>query len=389
MHAAAPDLSIDALLREAGEREGGSAWEHGGVEPALELFVRSCVECAGLTERGQRVLRSIVLRHLRNRVLIEASARAHPAAAGGAGPRGAIVVTGLPRTGTTVVHHLLALGTGARPLRLWEALRPVPPGDEEERQVRIATAATWLERFTEAVPGFRRIHAISGPEGPEECDALLQNSFASQHFDDMFDAPAYSAWLQTADLVPAYRDYALQLRLLASTDPPGLSWVLKSPSHLGHLDALAAALPDAVVVHCHRPPAGAVSSYASLVATLRRAYSESVSAERVGEQALARCTVALARAVAVRDAGSLRTVVDVSHGDIVRDAVGAVRRIREAAGRPVEADEEARMREWVARNPRGHAGAHDHRLADFGLAEDRVEAAFAPYVDRFGDLATS
>ncbi|HET9051560.1 MAG TPA: sulfotransferase, partial [Candidatus Dormibacteraeota bacterium] len=250
-------ISADSLLREASERSGADDWGDRGFTHALGLLVESG-DAASLTPQGRRVLRSVALRHLRNRLLVRAYAAAHPEAAALPAPSRAIVVTGLPRTGTSVVHQLLALGTRARPLRLWEALSPVPVATDEERRARVDAAQAWLDRFAEAVPGFRRIHAVSGPEGAEECDALLQNSFASQHFDDMFDVPAYSSWLATADLAPAYGEYALQLRLLSSTDPPDRLWVLKSPSHLGHLDNLAEALPDAVVVHCHRPPAEAV-----------------------------------------------------------------------------------------------------------------------------------
>lgn len=84
--------------------------------------------------------------------------------------------------------------------------------------------------FYNLVPEFRTIHPAT-PDGPEECDALLQNSFASQHFDDMFDARDYSAWLATAGLDEEYRHYALQLRVLTASSPTDTTWALKSPSH--------------------------------------------------------------------------------------------------------------------------------------------------------------
>ena len=384
MQAPAHDVSAESLMRVAAERAGSDDWGDRSFAAPLALLVDSAYEHAALNTLGQRVLRSVVLRHLRNRLLVRAYVTANPGAGTGSGPQRPIIVTGLPRSGTTVLHELLALGTGARVLRLWEALTPVPPATDGERQTRIDNAAAWLDAFYASVPDFRRIHAISGPEGPEECDALLQNSFASQHFDDMFDAPDYSAWLATADLSLVYREYAQQLRLLSAEDPAGSWFVLKSPLHVGHLAALASVLPDAVFVICHRLPVETVSSYASLIATLRRAYSDTVSLQRVGEQALERCRVALSRALAVCDSGVLGTVIDVCHHDIVADPLSAALEVRAAAGRPVQPDEEARMREWVARNPRDRHGAHDHRLPDFGLDERRVRSAFAFSGDRFG-----
>jgi Sulfotransferase family len=384
MRAPPTDMSAASLMEEAAERAGSDDWGDPGFTQALELLVESCLEMDALTPLGWRVLRSAVLRRLRNRLLIQAFVRSNPGVAHRP-LRGAIVVTGLPRTGTTVLQNLLALDPEHRFLRLWEALRPVPPQDETARADQIRGAHAWLESFYELVPGFRTIHPLS-PEGPEECDALLQNSFASQHFDDMFDAPAYSDWLGNADLRATYSHYALQLRVLGSPEPAGVSWVLKSPLHVGHMDALLEALPGALVVHCHRNPLEAVSSYASLIATLRGAYSEELSRRAVGRQALERSATAVARALAVRGSRDPDAFLDVSHHQVVRDPIAVIHRIYERAGRGVGERLEARMREWVAGNPREKHGEHRYSPADFGLSEEGVAGAFAPYAERFADL---
>ena len=83
------------------------------------------------------MLDSIVVRHLANRLMVEAEVQARPdVAARPVGP--ALVVTGLPRTGTTLLHNLLALDPASRTLRLLEALRPVPP--------RSARTSAWTDR---------------------------------------------------------------------------------------------------------------------------------------------------------------------------------------------------------------------------------------------------
>lgn len=377
------DMSVESLMQQASERAGSEDWGDLEFTQALELLLASCREMDALTPLGWRVLRSVALRHLHNRLLIHAFLRSHPGVADRPLP-GAIVITGLPRTGTTVLQNLLALDPGSRFLRLWEALRPVPPQDEAARAALIGKSRSWLEQFYESVPGFRTIHPL-GAEGPEECDALLQNSFASQHFDDMFDAPAYSHWLSSADLTPQYSHYALQLRVLSSSDPKPAPWVLKSPLHVGHMDALLKALPGTVVVHCHRSPLQAVSSYASLIATLRRAYGEDVSLPAVGRQALKRCATAMARAVAVRKTAGGEAFVDVSHAELVHDPIPAVRRIYLRAGRRLGEHSEAQMRQWIASNPRDKHGDHRYSPAEFGLTGEEVAAAFPPSAGRLAD----
>ena len=384
MRAQRSELSVAAVMKEATERAGSDDW--GGTEfrHPLDLLLRSC---RGVGPLGRQVLHSVVLRHLRNRLEVHRFLRAHPEA-NGASLSGAIVVTGIPRTGTTLLHNLLALDPDSRFLSLWEALRPVPPQGAAERAERIARAHAWLERFYEQVPAFEAVHRLEA-EGPEECDALLQNSFTSQHFDDMFDAPAYSRWLAGAELHDAYAHYALQLRVLTSIGHEGRRWVLKSPSHVGHLDALLTAMPGSLVAHCHRDPLTAVSSYASLMATLRSAYSDEVSAPAVGQQALERCATAIRRALAVRESIGPATFVDVFYDELVRDPIAAVRQVYQRAGRTLEASVEARMLDWVAQNPQAKHGRHRYGPADFGLSEEQVASAFEPYTRRFARLVAA
>ncbi|HEX6595618.1 MAG TPA: sulfotransferase, partial [Acidimicrobiales bacterium] len=179
--------------------------------------------------------------------------------------------------------------------------------------------------------------------------------------------------------------YALQLRVLSASSPAGTTWALKSPSHLGHLDALLGALPDATVVVCHRDPREAVASYASLIHALRRPYAVDADPAVAGRQALERAAVAMGRALDVR-ARAGGAFVDVSYPQLERDPVGAVRGVYAAMGRPVTPELEAAMAAWAASNPRHRHGPHRYDLARFRLDEAEVLDAFAAYLDQYGAL---
>jgi hypothetical protein len=158
-------------------------------------------------------------------------------------------------------------------------------------------------------------------------------------------------------------------------------------------------------VLCHRAPREAVASYASLVHTLRRAYSDSVSAAAVGRQALTRTATAMQRALEVRGGAGVvdqrpdgvvdprpdgdGAFVDVSYRDLVDDPAGAVRRVYDRLGRPFEAGMEERIGQWTAANPQHGHGPHRYDLARFGLTDADVDAAFAPYMERFAAFAGS
>ncbi|MPZ65282.1 MAG: hypothetical protein GEU83_07090 [Pseudonocardiaceae bacterium] len=386
----APTASIRDVLESAGSRPGSGDWGDLGFVPALELLLQSCRETAELTPAGCHVLDRIVRRHLRNRLALREHLRHSPMPV--TPPLAPIVIVGLPRTGTTVLHNLLAQDREHRTLRLWEALRPgaAAAADDPDRRHLIDQAHSWLQRSYQVAPDLPAVHPLTA-EGPEECDTLLQNSFASQHFDDMFNAERYSGWFATADLDGEYRYYATQLAVLAAPDPGTEQWVLKSPSHLGHLDALLEVLPGAVILWCHRDPRQAVASYASLIRSVRSPHTERFDPLLAGAQAVQRCSLAMRRAMATREPATRETAaggrfIDVSYDRLVRDPLGAVAGIYDRMGWSLRRNTRARMQRWLAGNPQHRFGEHRYGPAEFGLREEQLTEEFAGYLDRFAAL---
>ncbi len=382
----APTAPVGELLESAGSRPGNGEWGDLGFVPALELLRESCRETADLTPAGWRVLHRVVRRHLRNRLALREHLRGRqqPASA----PAAPLVITGLPRTGTTMLHNLLAQDREHRTLRLWEALRPgaAAAAGRPDRRALVDQAHSWLGHSYQVAPDLATVHPLTA-EGPEECDTLLQNSFASQHFDDMFNAERYSSWFATADLGEEYRYYALQLAVLAAPDRGTEQWVLKSPSHLGHLDALLAALPGTVIVWCHRDPQQAVTSYASLIRAVRSPHTERFDPLLAGTQASQRCSLAMRRALATREAAAGVRFIDVCYEELARDPLGVVAGIYDRLDWSLHQTARARMHGWLADNPRHRFGEHRYGTAEFGLHSGQLAEEFRGYLDRFGVFA--
>ncbi|MDP9006896.1 MAG: sulfotransferase, partial [Actinomycetota bacterium] len=147
-----------ALLERAQQRAGVSAADEPGALVNLRLLLASCRRSAALNQVGEEVLEKVVVRHLVNAVRLADHVNRHPDLLA-APPAVALVITGLPRTGTTVLHKLAALDPSNRVLRLWEALSPVPPdpagADAGSRSSRVRSAEAWLERYLELVPEMR------------------------------------------------------------------------------------------------------------------------------------------------------------------------------------------------------------------------------------------
>ena len=98
------------------------------VEP-LSVLTDSLESEAGLSALGRASTRALLLQLLSSRLLIEALYKEHPEIEDEA-IEAPLVIAGLPRTGTTHLHNLLACDIRFRYLPYWESLEPLPPPAE-------------------------------------------------------------------------------------------------------------------------------------------------------------------------------------------------------------------------------------------------------------------
>ena len=292
------------------------------------------------------------------------------------------------RTGTTLLHRLLAQDPAHRTVRLWEALQapPVEPllrGTPEyfAQDYRVEIARRYLATRARYSPLMAEIHPTY-VDAPEECFGLLETSMLSHSF--MFYAPVldYLEWLDrrtATDWREAYALYADQLRLLHWWSPAE-RWVLKTPFHMWAVDALCDTFPDALIVQQHRSPEACVASFCSLVA---EAYAPIVS--RVDRQAIGRMSMrylhdALARNAAARARVPAERFIDIDYPELMADPIACARRVYAAIGAELSGPVEERMRTWLANQAKARSsGQHRYALADYGVDAGEVDAAFAPY----------
>jgi hypothetical protein len=293
-----------------------------------------------------------------------------------------LFIVGLPRTGSTHLHALLAQVQGARAPQMWELTSPSPPPEQVSyttdpriAQVQAALAAT--------PPEMMRRHPISATR-PEQCTALMEWSFVNQALIASYHIPTYRDWLLGTDYTPAYEAHRRTLQQLQWRAPG--QWVLKYPKHLVALDRLLAAYPDARFVWTHRDPAVVVPSVASLTGYMRGATTGFVDEPSFGREWAVHEELVLLRGLAVRDrvGNEGGRFHDLHYQELVADPVGAVAGIWEHFGMPFAEDSAAAVRRFVDDNPQAKHGAHDYTAEQFGLSTAGLHRRFAPYIDRFG-----
>jgi hypothetical protein len=380
-------LALDALLDAAEKRT--NLVDHGdrSFEEPLSILLHSIEHEAQLHALGRLIARMRIVSTLATRLRLEAFARARPAI-DRIRIRRPIVIVGLPRTGTTLLHRLLASDEQRiRALASWEALMPIPDDDDHDDATRRIAAARRSENALRYMaPDFFAVHPIDA-RGPEEEILLLDLAFRSTVAEATMHVPTYADWLEGADQSPAYRTMARALAVLQAQRAPAgpdWRWVLKTPHHLEWLDELPKVLDRPLVVWTHRDPTDVVASFCSMIAHGRGVFSDHVDPHEIGRSWLRKGKRMVERAMAARAAIGDDSFLDVRYTDLVRDPVAIGRTIQERAGLAPSSASEAAMREGLRREVKDRHGVHRYRLSDFGLADADVAKAFAPYRDAFG-----
>lgn len=380
--------TVDDLHASAERATGLSAYGPADDEhrAALAALLHSLHRDAGLTPAGSKYFRATLKGALVARLLTEDGLARRPEALSTPVER-PIVVTGLPRTGTTALHRLLGADPAHQGLELWltEAPAPRPPRAEWDADPTYAAIRDLYAGFMTEHPDFGGVHYMSADD-LEECWQLLRQSFTSVSYECLAYLPGYSAWLAGADWRPAYARHRRALQLIGANDP-GRRWVLKNPSHLFALDAVLDTYPDAVIVHTHRDPRTSMASMCSLAEHAAGGWSTGFTRDRIGRTQLELWSRGLEEFYAARERHPEATVVDVTHEQLRDDAVGAVRTVYEAAGAEYTDEVAAAVAEANAHSLSGaRAPRHAYTLADYGLSAGAIEDAFGPYLERLAGL---
>lgn len=364
---------VAAAVRSTGMSDfGGDDHEEG-----LRLLVDDLnAPTAGLTGIGNYRMRAEVKSALVGRLLSQAGFTEHPSYADVKIER-PIFVLGLTRTGTTALHRLLTADQRHQGLEAWiaEFPQPRPPRDTwDSNPVFQGIQAAYAE-YNNANPDYAGIHFIDAAT-VEECWRLLRQGGTSIGYESLAHVPNYSKWLAAHDWTHSYERYKANLQLIGLNEQEK-RWVLKNPSHLIALDALMTVYPDALIVQTHRDPAVSVASSCSLATATTEGWSTTFTGEMVGRaqlELLSRERKAFAEARTKYDQAQF---IDIDYQEFVGDPVGTARSIYEKFDLDWNDEVAAAVTEMNAESKKGgRKPSHQYTLADYGLTEESVRAAF-------------
>lgn len=375
-------LDADALCARASADTGLQDFGPADYRERLEVYLSALRDIDGLHPAGVVNFYGQLLQLLKNRLLLADLLRRHPEI-NDIELRSPVVIAGLPRTGTTHLHNLLASAPTFRTMPYWESNEPFPLASEtgiepDPRRARMDVAVSVINLV---MPHFPLMHEMTTDHVHEEIQ-LLANDFSTMLFETLAHVPAWRDYYQAHDQSPHYRYLATQLKAMQFLRG-GERWLLKSPQHLEQVPVLDAVFPDSIVVFTHRDPVPVALSMVAMITYSARMHRSPVPVEQIAGYWIDRLEQMLNALVRDRDVIGPDRSVDVRFDDFMADELGVAERLYALAGEPFTDGASAAITGYLGGHQRGRLGTVATSFEMFGLAKEDLRARFAPYVDRF------
>jgi hypothetical protein len=379
-------LSASAILAEAAALTGTTELTEPAAVGFAELLQAFNTE-AGLTPEMRAMVHAQLVGTVATHQTLWADRGANPEIAQERIER-PLIVCGMPRSGTTLLHCLLGEDPGNRAPRLWERWFPSPPpaiADDVAQRQKQGDAV--IQQILDGWPGFLKAHPYWDALGQAtaECDDFLQLSFASLYFAAFHHVPGYSRWLTTVDFTPYYEFHRAFLQHLQWRAPKA-RWALKGVSHGYYLDEVRATYPDGVMIWPHRDIVAQLASNLELGAIVR-VIDDPEERAVVASDWLDYTEDGLRRGLASPLFDDEEFLCHVAFEDLVARPVETVRAIYRRYDLPFPEDLPARIEAWLADpgNAADRYGKFSYELSHFGLEAEQLAERFAFYGERLGD----
>jgi Sulfotransferase family len=371
-----PEKLVDLARRRSGLDDFGE-WS---FEEPLAVLVRSYYEEANLSAFGRIAVRWDMLRFLSNLLRLREEEKKDPAVLEERIDR-PIFVLGLPRSGTTFLHNLLADDPGNLTPRCWQTVFPYPIGAQKNglRDRRPELTARQYSQFLMLAPELPSLHPLDA-HAAQECIEITGHVFRSLRFDTTHYIPSFQQWLEDVGHLEAYRFHKRFLQHLQHQNGAG-QWILKSPDHIFALEALSEVYPDARFVFVHRDPMKVLPSVARLTEILRQPFTRKIDRLQIGRQVSSRWELGSKLLIEAADwlKSSPERIVHIRYKDLVRDPYSIVTDLYRHFGMTLSGQGEQGLKRSIAERPDGGYGRNSYRFEDYGLnpaAERKHHSAY-------------
>jgi len=295
-----------------------------------------------------------------------------------------IVIVGLPRTGSTMTHRLLASDPNHTAMLWWEGRYPaLLPGEKRgDIEARMELGKAEVDAVVAASPEALDIHPWDY-KGADEEILLLEHNFLSTVPESFMALPSYSEWIEEQDHTLAYEDLKKFIQYLQWQNPgrEKKRWVLKSPHHLGFIDKMISVFPDAKIIQTHRDPIKTVPSFCSMCANLFEPLTTNFDKVFIGKHWSNKLTRALNHCMNISEQHP-DNFLDLEFLNMIKDPIDEMKKIYEFIGESFGEKTEVAMEAWREEN-KHEMGAHKYSLEEYDLTESQINNNFAKYQQKY------
>ena len=295
-----------------------------------------------------------------------------------------IVIVGLPRTGSTMTHRLLASDPNHTAMLWWEGRYPaLLPGEKRgDIEARMELGKAEVDAVVAASPEALDIHPWDY-KGADEEILLLEHNFLSTVPESFMALPSYSEWIEEQNHTLAYEDLKKFIQYLQWQNPgrEKKRWVLKSPHHLGFIDKMISVFPDAKIIQTHRDPIKTVPSFCSMCANLFEPLTTNFDKVFIGKHWSNKLTRALNHCMNISEQHP-ENFLDLEFLNMIKDPIDEMKKIYEFIGEPFGEKTEVAMEAWREEN-KHEMGAHKYSLEEYDLTESQINDNFSKYQQKY------
>ena len=349
----------------------------------FECLIQSINEEADLNDIGIEAQQHRLVGILANLLRIEDACMHHPEILNEK-IKSPVVIVGLPRTGSTMTHRLLASDPRHTAMLWWEGRYPAMLPNEVRGypDERMEMGKAEVEAVMQASPEALTIHPWDY-KGADEEILLLEHTFFSTVPESFMRLPTYSKWVESQDHIHAYAQLKKMLQYLQWQNPgrDKKRWVLKSPHHLGFIDKLLKIFPDSKVIQTHRDPLKTVPSFCSMCSNLFEPLTNSYDKNEIGHHWAHKLAKVLNHCMQVSNLNK-ENFLNLEFKKMIQDPILEMEEVYNFIDEDFNDQAENAMNAWKEENQH-EMGAHQYSLEEFGLESSFIDSYFSEYINQY------
>ncbi|RKP18843.1 hypothetical protein ROZALSC1DRAFT_29503, partial [Rozella allomycis CSF55] len=306
-----------------------------------------------------------------------------------------LIITGLPRTGSTLLQNLLSCDLNARSPLYYEmsfaSYSPVKPPTKKLDSshpwfINFKKARDYQLRYSPEVVQNMLASHYNDAHTVEEEYVIMLRQFGLFIFGSILSPEIAKRQLDCPNREEIYKFLQLYIKMLQSGFEPNSHWILKAPIHSLYLPTLKSFFPNSFLIFTHRHPKTVIGSLCKLLLSfVHHCLADRVVDRRdIGNFCLLYCKMVVSSIKDYKSKSNQMQYIDINYVELMKNPISIVERIYSKIGLVITEDIKLKMKDYLMHNPQGKHGRHKYCLDEYGLSDDTVEEEFRDYINEYG-----